>query len=201
MKIFDDYDCFYPDLVIDILEYFSLGSGDINNKTVLKFCTEKYPLPGSTNQAVEIQPAIVNHICNILSNNQLISCIKNDSQLGLDNNYIFVNRYEESWSKDRNHFRNFYNSLVYGFEYIYRHYQDKVVPIVHETSEKTSIGTCFKLFSGLVTAKHCIEGADRLSVKGYTPEQLNGKKIYTSTDENIDLAYLEIGEDSQNEVF
>lgn len=201
MNTFDNYDTCFPDLILDIMEYFEISSGDLNKKSILNFCTEKYPLPGSTNQAPAIQPEIVDRICNILVNNNEMSRIKYGSPMGLANNYTCTVKNKALWTFARDRLRNKYNSFVYGFEYIYRHYQDKVIPIVHETDDKTSIGTCFKLFSGLVTAKHCIEGADRLSIKGYASEQLNGKTIYTSTDENIDIAYIEIGEDSQNEVF
>ena len=38
MKEFNDYDRKYPNLVMDILDYFKIESG-IDNKSVLKFCT------------------------------------------------------------------------------------------------------------------------------------------------------------------
>ena len=38
MKEFNDYDRKYPNLVMDILDYFKIESG-IDKKSILKFCT------------------------------------------------------------------------------------------------------------------------------------------------------------------
>lgn len=200
MNFFDDYDTRFPDLIMDILEYFSISNGNFNNKTVLSFCTDKYLKPGSSNQEPLVQPEIIDRICTVLVNNNAMSSLKSGTSLGMKNTYACSLGYRGNW-KRTNQIRNKYNSIVYGFDYVYRHYKDKVIPIVLKTKDDVSIGTCFKFNSGLVTAKHCLEKADQLSIKGYTPDQLNGKKIYTSLDDNVDIAYIEIGENSQNEVF
>ena len=59
MKEFLDYDIKYPDLVLDIVNYFSLGNGIPKQKSVQGFVTS-YKVPKGENP---IQPEIVGRIC------------------------------------------------------------------------------------------------------------------------------------------
>jgi hypothetical protein len=97
----------------------------------------------------------------------------------------------------RQYYISYFNSIVYGFEYIYRHYRDKVLPIVAEKNGDKSMGTVFRSLNGLVTARHCIEGHDSYMIKGYTAQQLQSAPILVSENPAIDIAYIHTGEPSE----
>ena len=61
MKEFNDYDKKYPNLVMDILDYFKIESG-VDNKSILKFCTIHGKKNGGGVDFV-YQPEIVSRIC------------------------------------------------------------------------------------------------------------------------------------------
>jgi S1-C subfamily serine protease len=50
------------------------------------------------------------------------------------------------------------------------------------------------MFKGIVTAKHCLTDGDNIAIRGYKANFLNSCKIYVSKNEDIDLAYIETGE-------
>lgn len=193
MNNFRDYDKKYPDLIVEIMEYFQLGTGEVKTKSVLGFCEGKaIPTNDGQGQEFVIQPSVVVKICEKLCESGVLSSVKKDGTLGLGNNYIFVNNID-LWRERRNSFSIYYNSKVYGFDYIYRIYKDAVIPIVYKSNQGDySIGTGFKIHGGIATAKHCLEGASCISIKGYKKEELNSKKIYISQNPEIDIAFIDI---------
>lgn len=194
MKLFYDYDLKYPDLMISILEYFWL-EGDFNSKTVIDFCTHNKYNVGSN----YLQPQIILKICDILMDNNILSQIRRGGALGGDTSYSFVWRdSKDNWQLEKDLYNHICCSLVYGFNYIYRHYQDKVIPIVaFQNNGKQSMGSSFKFYNGIVTARHCIADGDLFSIKGYTSSQLETAKVYVSKNPAIDIAYIETGEKSE----
>ena len=156
---FDDYDQKYPDLILDILDYFSLCNGkDIHNKSVLKFIEQfAKPFPDGKGMKYVINPQIVNRICGKLYSSGIISKMPNSNSIdGIQNNYVFVKRNSQDWNniESRNKIRHFYNSFVYGFKYIYSVYKETVLPIVFEKDNGDyTIGTGFKIWGGIATAK------------------------------------------------
>lgn len=182
-----DYYRKYPELILDILEYFWFEA-DFNNKNIIGFC--------SHNRYNEVfQPDIVLKICDKLAENRVMSLNFRGGALEGKTSYSFVWRNgREEWEKSKYTLLHHYNSIVYGFEYIYHYFSDKVIPIVAYKGDDCSMGTVFKFHNGLITARHCIEGHDSYSIKGYNAESLNVSKIYVSSNENIDIAYIETGE-------
>lgn len=177
----------YPELILDILEYFWFDA-DFNNKNIIGFC--------SHNRYNEVfQPDIVLKICDKLAENRVMSLNFRGGALEGKTSYSFVWRNgREEWDKSKYTLLHHYNSIVYGFEYIYHYFSDKVIPIVAYKGGDCSMGTVFKFHNGLITARHCIEEHDSYSIKGYNAESLNVSKIYVSSNENIDIAYIETGE-------
>lgn len=192
MKDFNDYDIKYPELIIDILEYFWFDS-DFNNKTVMGFVSNnKYTIQG---QSAAIQPQIVVKICEILTKCNILSVNRRGGALDMGNCYSFVCRDKEYWSANKLKMRHYYNSLVYGFEYIYKFYQDKVIPILAYKEDDTQMmGTAFKFHHGLLTARHCVEDGAKVAIQGYGGDFLNSKKVYISNNPSIDVAYINTGE-------
>lgn len=200
MKEFNDYDLLYPNLIMDILAYFKLGS-DINKRSVLDFC-EVTSIKDDKGKQILYQPPIVDKICRILCDKNEMSRLRKDNGLGLESNYCFIIQDESSWNANKERLRVYYNSLVYGFEYIYNLYKDIVVPLVWEKKNGDySAGTGFKLFGGIVTAKHCITDPKNLSIKGFSAEELSNSKVYISTNENIDIAFIDVGKNNEPKVF
>ena len=190
MEYYNDYDLKYPDLVMEILEYFAIDQ-EMNQKSVMNFC--KLHLKKKEQGAEFIyQPVIVDRICQELCKINRLSVIRSGSALGLDNNYGFVIRNQQTWENNYQLNRNYYNSLVYGFEYIYRSYKEIVVPLVWQKGDDFSAGTGFKLFGGIVTARHCIDDPTHLSIKGFTAEELQKSKIYISSNPDLDIAFIDV---------
>lgn len=189
MNIYRDYDKLYPELIVDIINYFSLDK-NINNKSIQEFCLKNSKSVQSNDC---IQPEVVAKICDKLVDYNIMSCICRNGLMSLDNKYATAKQIDNS----ERHKQNFLlSSIVYGFEYIYRHYKDKVLPIVAEKDGNKSMGTVFRCHNGLVTARHCIEDHDSYMIKGYTAQQLQSAPIYVSSNPAIDIAYIHTGESS-----
>lgn len=187
--IFDDYDKKYPNLVMDILHYFSLNNEStkpIGKRSVLKFC-QLYQHDFN----VICQPWIISTICKRLCEKRQMLCLKSMSGLGMEDNYLFAINYPKIFKKEKSRLKYYYNSIVYGFEYIYEMYQNIVIPLVWEKANGDfSAGTGFKFLNGIVTAKHCFTDVKNLQIKGYTAKELENKHIYISANEGIDIAFI-----------
>lgn len=190
MKLFYDYDIKYPDLMISILEYFWF-EGDFNKKTVIGFCANnKY-----NNAGKGLSPQIILKICDILMDNNILSLNRRGGALGGDTCYSFVWRdTKEKWEDYKLEYNHICSSLVYGFEYIYRYYTDKVIPIIAYMEDGTqAMGSAFKFYNGIITARHCIEDGSQFAIKGYSKQQLDNSKVYISQNPAIDIAYIDLG--------
>lgn len=180
-------------MIIDLLEYFDIGNGNIKEKSVFNFCLEKYSKSSGSEHWTIVQPQVISRICDILFNKHIMEITKADSPLGIHNNYLYNIRDKEKWEQLKNQHRILFNSIVYGFEYIYYLYKSIVVPIELKYVDGTSsLGTAFSIYNGIATAKHCLENAKTISIKGYKGDELNGKKIYISNNPKIDLAFIDI---------
>ena len=84
MKEFLDYDIKYPDLVLAIVKYFSLSNEEkIDSKSVGEFI-ETY----NVNIGEEkIQPDVVGRICDRLCEYRIMSCIRKNGKMSLEDNY------------------------------------------------------------------------------------------------------------------
>lgn len=188
----------YSDLVLKIIDYFSVNSlagkdvaREIKDRTVLHFLESNYRNPDKKGEFL-IQPSVINEICDILVSKNCMSKLRSDGGLGIGNNYICTP--PATFSTDSMQYQNYYNSMIFGFEYIYEKYKDIVVPIVWDKGEGDyAAATGFKYLSGIVTAKHCITDIKNLMIKGFKADQLNGNPIYVHKSEGVDVAYIETG--------
>lgn len=186
MNAFDDYGIKYPDLVMEILDYFRLGNGAPATKSVKDFCERN-----SLNGQIIYQPEIVDRICLRLVNAGVMSCLRVNGALGLHNNYGIVISDKNKWKAHYEELKHQYNSIVYGFEYVYSFCKEAVIPIVGKTNNGTlTVATCFEFQDGIVTARHCIEDVKTLAIKGYEAEELKRCKIYAHPDEGIDIVFI-----------
>lgn len=196
---FLDYDILLPELVYDVVDYFRISNNikPVKDKTVLDYClkfADKYSLP----EGDQIQPSVVYKICDNLAKKGILNRIG----LGLSGlpefsaNFMFISKDDEFFLSKHPSLVFTLNCMAYGFRYIYNEYRQYVLPIVVKKDEDISMGTCFKYHNGILTAKHCVE-ADEVSIQGYTSEDLNKCKVLISTDDQIDLAYIDLNEPSK----
>ena len=203
MNIFDDYDKQFPNLIMDILHYFDLcrptNGESINDRTVLKF-SQQYKKPDGQ---FTVNPQIVVRICDQLCQKYLMERIKIADALGFGNSYLFNSSRISNWNESKNRWNFFYSSAVYGMEYIYRYYKNIVIPIISQNDEgDISLGTGFKLFGGIVTAKHCIEDPKHIFIEGYSIEDLKNSEVFVSRKySDIDIAFIDLQRKEVHEVF
>ena len=203
MNYYDDYDKKYPDLIIMILEYFSTSNSvpAVNDKSIIGFC-EQHTVTNQNEHTYIFQPHIVDRICKKLCECGQLTCIRNDGGLGLKNNYMFLLNRKDLFDENKKRLTYYYNSMVYGFEYIYQMYRNSVVPLVWVKSNGDyAVGTGFKFLNGIVTAKHCIEDVDNLQIKGYTAAELKNAKIYISDKQDLDIAFIETNRIEEPQLF
>lgn len=190
--IYNDFDEKYPDLVIKLLEYFRVdkeNDGPIAKRSIKKFC-DKYKGKYDFTK----QPWILSAICKRIYEAGYMMCLKSRGGLGLEDNYLFHLNKVEFFESDKDRLMYFFNSIVYGFEYVYKMYKNIVVPLVWERDNGDySMGTGFKFLDGIVTAKHCITDAKNLQIKGYRAEELKDVSVYISDNESVDVAFIKTG--------
>ena len=190
------YDEKYPDLIIKILEYFNVVNNSevpVIEKSVLGFCEQyKYQIKGQKGYSFTYQPHIVDKICRRLCECNQMACTRNDGGVGINNNYIFNVKDNLFFEENKERLCYYFNSMVYGFDYIYRIYKNYVVPLVYEKPNGDyAVGTGFKYLNGIVTAKHCVTDVSNLQIKGYKADDLKDKKIYVSDNQGLDIAFIE----------
>ena len=189
MKEFLDYDIKYPDLVLQILEFFEV-KGDQPDKTVGAFCGQfKAPLGEKP-----LQADIVSRICDRLCNKRIMVCSARKGYGGIMDTYYCKPNEKIKQERFRDLYVHRYNSYVYGFEYIYRSYKPRTFPIVAMISGEQSLGSCFRIYDGVATAKHCLVDGSPIAIKGYSKEQLEQYPVFVSKNPDIDLAFIHTGE-------
>lgn len=198
---FGNYDKKYPYLILDIIDFFDFDNKyrPVLEKTVLEFCSKAQK---ESNQTIIYDPIYIDRICKKMCDNNMLECIKNSVNAML-NVYMRSNSIKITKQDDRELLMKAFNSIVYGFQYIYSLYKDSVVPLICKTNDvppSTTMGTGFKYRGGIVTAKHCIEDVQSMCIKGYNARDLNNKKIYIF-DNRLDIAYIETNDSSNNIVY
>ena len=190
------------ELVMNLMLYFSPqykdDSGKIlgtRNKTVSDFL-DRYYKEESGEYALNGFDVV--KICEILFEKNLMLKTRSDGSLGLNNSYICNLLGLENTPM----WINMLNSVVYGFEYIYEINKNMVVPVVWDRGDgQYSAGTAFKFFNGIATAKHCITDSKNLMIKGFDAMSLRDKHIYVHQAEGVDVAFIEVGDNLNFNVF
>ncbi len=92
------------------------------------------------------------------------------------NNYYLM-RHGKIINKEDQLVRDYLNSLVYGFKYIYENNRNRVLPIKVIIDGEPHMGTCFKTVCGIVTAEHCVRDAKQVSIPGIPIDILKKSKV------------------------
>lgn len=186
----------FPDLVVEIMRYFVLDS-NVMKKTVLSFC-EKTGIKNEHGIDFVYDPRTVSNICDVLVDNNVMSCLLSDKALG--EKAVYASSYDKATFERNIDFSVFYyNSIVYGFKYIYDYYKKITIPLVNvDNFEKQQIGSAFIIDNYIVTAKHCLEKAKEIEIYGFSAEELNQSVIYISKNDNVDVAIIKVDTSKYN---
>jgi hypothetical protein len=190
------------ELIMNLMLYFSPQYKDESGKilgsrykTITNFLERHYK---AKQGGYLVNGFDVVKICEILLAKNLMIRTRSDGSIGLNNSYlcnILDLKNNPMWT-------NMLNSIVYGFEYIYENNKDMVIPVVWDRGNgEYSAGTAFKFFNGIVTAKHCITDAKNLMIKGFSASELSEKHVYIHAEDGVDIAFIEIGSDLNNNIF
>jgi serine protease Do len=180
----------YPSVILDILFYFSeyeIKNDKAFHPTVMDFCS----FFGKKNSLDHIpQPQDVSAICEALVHHQKMSLIGRNGIDGSNNQYyVCFSKGEAPDPEVLPMFDHSLKCLVLGFPYIYRSTKNFVLPLEHiDRDGKIQIGTCFIFGNYLVTAKHCLEGAKTISIRGISVEILEKCNFLVSENDLMDLA-------------
>lgn len=188
MKEFLDYDIKYPELIVDVIKFFT--GNNKRERKIGDFCNT-YKVPAGEEL---IQPDVLTRICERLCTMRKMVCLKQNGVMGYNDIYFAIPFNPELVDKYPEVLVHQYNSYVYGFEYIYRHYKDRTIPVIVNTEKGESMGSCFRIWNGIATAKHCLTDGKPVAIRGYSKEQLQRCAVYMSKNPDIDLAYIATGE-------
>lgn len=206
VQFFDDYDEKYPDLVIDIVEFFSFKNRAYINECKkserlgpIFYFIERYKNTDPSKEHYPVQPSIVERICSKLCTLGLMERLRSNFKMAEFDDFLHsldITTWSDEISRKRT--SQILNSLVYGFEYIYKTYKTKVKPILFEAADGSiTVGSGFEIFGGIATAKHCLEGSKSIAIQGYSADILSKAKILTHPNKNIDIAFIDIGDKEQ----
>lgn len=190
MKDYLDYDIKYPDLVLEIIQFFCLSSERQPDRTIGQFCGQ-FKVPQGE---MSLQPTIVGRICDRLCEMRKMVCTRRGSSMGLNDAYYSRPQDVEVAKKSPEILCHHLNSYVYGFEYIYRHYKVRTLPMIVKNEEREEMGSCFRIYDGIATARHCLPDGCSVSIRGYSKAKLKTCPVFVSKDPNIDLAFIQTGE-------
>jgi serine protease Do len=180
----------YPSVILDILLYFSeyeIENNTAFHRTVMDFCS----FFGKKNSLDHIpQPRDVSAICEALVQNQKMSLIRRSGPDGADNQYyvVFSGGKAPDQPTDLLRLDHGLKCLILDFPYIYKSTKNFVLPLEHTGRDgRIQIGTCFIFGNYLVTAKHCLEHAKTISIRGISVQILEQCNFLVSENDLMDL--------------
>lgn len=191
MKDFLDYDIKYPDLVIRLMEFFQLRSGEKPMNTIQGFVQSYKVSQGET----PLQPDIIGRICDRLCDMRKMTCLRKTDAMRLNDVFFAFPIDQAVYQNHHDMLVHHFNSYVYGMEYIYRAYKERTLPVVVTLeSSDLSMGSCFRIFDGIATAKHCLLDGSSVAIRGYSKEQLERCPVFVSANPDMDIAFIRTGE-------
>ena len=197
--MFDNYGLKYPNLIRDILLFFSFEGKGITKTTlqdkrsVLDFCSHTGVKNGTSTKFV-YDVSIIYKICQKLADlGYLLETHKEIISTGPDlgaSHYYIANVNSKSLVYPQ--VQLCINSQIFGFEYIYNYYRGFTKPLIFESNGEIRMGTAFEMFGGIFTARHCIENMNNLMILGHSGNDLNNAPIYIHQNLKIDVAFIDL---------
>ena len=187
----------YPDIPYEITLFFSEIKKDptsnyIVNKSVKEFCSyykDKY------NTKDLPQPRVIAKMCDVLCENLMMTVVHRGGVADMENSYLCTITFEEIIKKPAFAylFKKRLNYVVFGFKYIYEDFKKYVLPIEHtDSKDDKHLGTGFLYSNGLVTARHCIDGAKKIAIKGIGSEYLKTARYKIPKNDLLDILFYSV---------
>lgn len=205
MKLVADYREVYPDLVIEILEFFDgtnahryqdpAGHSGMRPRTVQEFLDHLHRKQIPPSSKPYPQPEPINTICQRMIDLGWLSPAGQAAGAGFGGlNNAYIANLQPGY--DRRALNLHVRNAIYGWPCIYDTYRPAIIPVLHERAEGTSsIGTAFVTGPHtIVTAAHCILEAKTVAIRDVGPALLQQASVYVSANKAIDLAVVRLSE-------
>jgi hypothetical protein len=184
---------FYSDKTIHGIHTKTLERNGINIKVFEPKCT--YDFLNAFSQTYKeldtgypIQPWRIARICDKLCEHRFLRKFETPGFNNSDYESNFYYGYGKQEGTNKQVLSNIFNSIVYGFRYIYEYNKNNVLPIFVKKGDEQYTGTCFKTVYGIVTAKHCISNCDSIKIGDIDNRIFNDSIILTKDD--LDLVVI-----------
>jgi hypothetical protein len=173
----------------DIIKRKGINTDVFQPKCTLDFLNSFSNIYKELNSDVPIQPWTIAKICDKLCDHRYLQKFET---AGFNNIDKVTNFYYGNINKkgDREILSNIFNSVVFGFQYIYDYNKNNVLPIYVKKGSNQFIGTCFKTIHGIITAKHCIANCDSIKIGNIDKMLLNNSIILSKDD--LDLVVIQL---------
>ncbi len=188
------YPDIYPRLPIEAFLFFTERPEGEKwlPKTVVEFC-EYYKTKYETEDLP--QPRVVAMICERFVDSGYLSLHSRAGMDSMQNRYFGI--LKDNSLRNNEHALDYLNLhlgfVAFGFPYIYRYYQPLVLPLFFEDANgDKSLGTCFRYQGGIVSAKHCFEGAHKIAIQGIQKDYLRGADFIVHENSLMDIIFVEV---------
>jgi len=205
MSQFYEFGLKYPYLVYDIWDFYCdnkingmnsdiIKRNGINTEVFQPKCTLDFlnnfsKVYQELDSSAPIQPWTIAKICDSLCEYRYLQKFETTGFNNIDKvtNFYYGNANKKV---DKEVLSNIFNSVVFGFQYIYEHNKSNVLPIYAKKGDNQFIGTCFKTIHGIITAKHCVEKCDNIRIGNFDKESLENSIILSK--DNLDLIVIQL---------
>lgn len=201
MDTYRNYFKIYPDLIPELLTFFKIEGGQRSaGKSIFDFITHYQSIKSLKELP---QPRHVSDICEILADYGQILVSSQSGFNGLDTRCVTsptVPDFKELTPFLNGQAQKMYNSMVYGLKFVYHDYKELVLPVEFtDDNGDITLGSCFLYKGGLVTAKHCIEGAKKIKIHGIDGHELRESSFEIHSNPEIDLLFIRFKDKEREE--
>ena len=181
----------FPGLPARALDFFDPGNAErsgtqLKPRTVMEFA-DHISKPGKTANSKQHPPLHrINLILQRMADLNLLIVMNRGSWMAHDASYLCGLSDEE-----KSGIQSTLDYIVFGFPVIYEELRHSVIPIIHSSSAGNQIGSSFlRTRHTLLTAAHCIDGAEILSIRGISADQFNQARVVIHKNRTLDLAAI-----------
>jgi serine protease Do len=187
------YSWLCPEMPYEIVLFFSQSEtidGKFIPKNLLQFCVHyanKFKIKWFP------ETRVVAKMCDILCDNNQLTVFHRGGYDSIENSYFVLGDQNLIGNPNSDsYFKKKLNYIVYGFRYIYEDFKKYVLPIEYTDSKgDKALGTGFLYANGLITARHCIEGAKQIAIKEIDAADLSKAQFKIPDNKMLDLIYVQ----------
>lgn len=185
----------FPGLPAKALDFFGPANmtrkgSTLKPRTVMEFA-DHIAKPGITPNSREHPPFHrINLILQRMADLNLLIVMNRGGFAGCDASYIC-----DLDDEQKSGVQSTLDYVIYGFPVIYEDLRHSVIPIIHSGATCDQIGTSFlRTRYVLLTAAHCVDKAEALSIRGISASQFRQARIAVHKNSALDLAAIYFAE-------